>query len=342
MSLPADPAAALEQMQAAMLQLHQQMQQMQRAQQQQAVVPGGAPSAYAPRVERPRLPAPATYEGQASALDEWGAEMEQQYDWYGTHDEKERLRTATAFLRGAARDWWTHLASADRAAIDTWSALLAALRRRFQPVTTAAMARARLDTLAQGRQSVHEYVAAFRRLLIPLSDMGEADRLHAFTRGLKPTIATQLRVHGVQTTDAAIEMAVRVGSMSEFAALASAPAGAAASHGGAPMDLDELGIEGLEKETSGHSATGGADAPVTRAEFQQLLAAMQENRRGRSRPAASNEGRSAGPIPRDEEGRLRYGDLTRAQMDAHFTAGTCFNCGKPGHIARKCTKKQSN
>ena len=73
----------------------------------------------------------------------------------------------------------------------------------------------------------HCDVAAFRRLLIPLSDMGEADRLHAFTRGLKPAIATQLRVHGVQTTDAAIEMAVRVGSMSEFAALASASAGAA-------------------------------------------------------------------------------------------------------------------
>src|SRR6202044_2928915 len=138
MSLPADPAAALEQMQAAMLQLHQQMQQMQQMQ-----------SAYAPRIERPRLPAPATYEGQASALDEWGVEMEQQYDWYGTHDEKERLRTATAFLRGAARDWWTHFPPADRAAIGTWSALLAALRRRFQPVTTAAMARARLDTLAQ-------------------------------------------------------------------------------------------------------------------------------------------------------------------------------------------------
>lgn len=336
---PADPTAMLEQMQAALLQLHQQMQQMQQTQQQQAIAPGGAQSAYAPRVERPRLPAPATYEGQAAALDEWGVEMEQQYDWYGTHDEKERLRTATAFLRGAARDWWTHLVPADRAAVDTWSALLAALRRRFQPVTTAAMARARLDALVQGRLSVHEYVAAFRRLLIPLSDMGEADRLHAFTRGLKPTIATQLRVHGVQTTDAAIEMAVRVGSMSEFAALASASAGAASSHGGAPMDLDELGIEGLEKETN---SADGSDAPVTRAEFQQLLAAMQENRRGRSRPAASSEVRPAGAMQRDEGGRLRYGDLTQAQMDAHFTAGTCFNCGKPGHLARKCTKKQSN
>jgi hypothetical protein len=342
MSLPADPAAALEQMQAAMLQLHQQMQQMQQMQQHPTVAPGGAQSAYAPRIERPRLPAPATYEGQASALDEWGVEMEQQYDWYRTHDEKERLRTATAFLRGAARDWWTHLAPADRAAIGTWSALLAALRRRFQPVTTAAMARARLDTLAQGRQSVHEYVAAFRRLLIPLSDMGEADRLHAFTRGLKPAIATQLRVHGVQMVDAAIEMAVRVGSMNEFAALASASAGAASSHGGAPMDLDELGIEGLEKETSGHSATGGLDTPVTRAEFQQLLAAMQENRHGRGRPAASSEARPASSMQRDEGGRLRYADLTQAQMDAHFTAGTCFNCGKAGHRARKCPKKQSN
>ena len=355
-----DPAVqqALQQMQA---QHQQEMAAMQHA--IQAAIHSAAsphppmqPHAAAvgpPRVDRPKLPSPPSYDGKAAALDEWVSDLDQQFDWYQMSAEADRLRFATAYLKSAARDWWTHLGAADKAQVASWSALVDALRRRFQPVITADLARARLAVLAQGKASVHEYVSAFRKLMVSLADMGEADRLFAFARGVKPVIATQLRVHGVKTVEAAIEMAVRIGSMGEFAVLAGASSSVASSSASVPMELDALlGIEGLERETdlgseggASSSAAAAADAPVTRAEFAQLLAAMQAQRAPRpfaqkGAPAAAAP--SSSPMHRDDSGRLQFGSLTQSQMDAHWTAGTCFQCGKAGHRARKCPKKQSN
>jgi hypothetical protein len=162
---PADPTTMLAHMQAAMQQMHQQMQQLQP---QAAQAPAPRPPA------GPKLPASVFFEGKSTALDEWATSMSKQFDWYGTQVETDRLRFAVGFLNGSAYDWWSNLPNteSDRTAIDTWSKLVDALRRRFQPVTTAEMARARLATLAQGKPTVHEYVSAFRRLLIPLSDIG--------------------------------------------------------------------------------------------------------------------------------------------------------------------------
>lgn len=300
------------------------------------------PVASAHRVERPKVPAPPCYDGKASALDEWEAELNQQFEWYGTNAEIDRLRFAAVYLKGTARDWWIHLPEAEKGAIASWPLLIAALKRRFQPVTTAEMARGKLSNLTQGKATVHEYVTVFRKLMMSLSDMGEADRLFAFLRGLKPAIATQLRIHGVKSVDAAIEMAVRMGSMVEFAALTAASAAASSQHASsssAPMELDELGIEGLEKETGESDSKGDSpDVPVTRAEFQQLLAAMREQRQPYIRQPSAGQS----SMHRDAAGRLQYGSLTQSQMDAHFAAGTCFKCGKSGHVARKCSRKQGN
>lgn len=329
-----------------------QSQQHQRQQSQQASM---SSSPQQPRVERPRMPAPASYEGKASTLDEWIVELEQQFEWYQTHTELERLRFATAFMKGTARDWWLNLAVPARAAIVTWDQMKDALRGRFQPVTTAEMARARLATLGQGKATVHQYVAAYRKLLISLTTMSEDDRLFAFVRGLQPSIAMQLRVHGVKSVEQAIEMAVRVGSLSEFAALASASAHTtsssstsslpAAASSSAPMELDALsGIEGLEQDTNGtassssSSTIASADGPITRGEFQQLLNAMREQRTGGRRQGAPSNSASQSSIKQD--GRVHYGDLTRERMDKHFAEGTCFSCGKTGHQARNCRSRQ--
>ena len=298
------------------------------------------------------MAAPPTFDGKAAALDGWIAALERQFAWYGydmlAHDAS-RMRLATSVLAGDAWDWWVHLGAAAPAG---WTALVGALRARFQPVTSAETARAKLASLAQGKASVNEYISAFRRLLVAVPTMGEDDRLFHFTRGLRPAIATQLRVHGVKTLTLAIEMAARVGSLGELAAMGPSASSAASAAAGTPMDLDALlGIEGLERETGSEgsspssSAAPAADASVTRAEFAQLLAAMQAQRAPRpftqkGAPAAAVP--SSSPRHRDDSGRLQFGSLTQSQMDAHWTAGTCFQCGKAGHRARKCPKKQSN
>jgi len=324
----------------ASVQLFQQMQQQMQAQAQQmaqlqqqllAHQPAAAAAAAvaAPRMDRPRLPAPAAYEGKSTSLDKWIADLQQQFEWYGITLDTDRMRFATGFIEGSARDWWTAIALAARpTAFDDF---VTALRKRFQPVTSAETARAKLAVLQQGKASIHDYVSAFRQLLVSVPSMGEDDRLFQFTRGLRPAIATQLRVHGVASVDAAIEMATRVGSLGELAGLTSArgstPASAAAGASADDMQLDN--IEGLDSETS---AAEGASTPVTHAQLVALINAMKHERGSSRAKEAKHGGKDvAAAIAK----RFK---LTPEQVREHFDKGQCFNCGGTGHSSRACTK----
>jgi hypothetical protein len=323
--------------------------QQQLAQHAQVLPPqpqaGAAAHEHSPggrRHDRPRLPPPKKFDGRSTTLDAWETECLQQFEWYDMADDVERVKFAVAFTEGAAYDWWQHMQPVDRQALQTFTLLVAALRKRFQPVTTADSARAAITVITQGKSTVHAYTMAFRRLLTPLDDMGEADRLFHFLRGLKPSIAVTVRTHGVDTLDKAIAMAARVGSQGEFAAIANA--GAAAASGSSPMDLDALNaVEGLEKETTAGSssssppnASGSADGPgpATAQQFQELLAMMRNMRRGP--PSSSSKPRLA----RDSEGRVKYGSLSREEMDSRFARNACFHCNKTGHRAAQCKTAQ--
>jgi Retrotransposon gag protein len=334
---PATMAHAMQQLHAQMTALQQQVLQQTAAHAHTAAQPTPA----APRVERPRLPPPAPFDGKSAALDEWAVVMQQQFDWYAS-SEAEKLRMAVAFQKGAALDWWTNqLSPADRSAVATWDQFVAALRKRFQPVTTAELARVKLSRLEQGKASIHEYVAAFRRLIIALPAMEEGDRLFAFTRGLKPSIATQLRIQGVKRVDEAIEMAVRVGTMGDFAALASSSSSTRVD--AEAMEIDNIeGVEGLEPaSTDGDSAAtpaskaspasaSGSEAAVTRADLHALIAAMADNRRSRV-SKADRQGRR--PAQKEGEG------LTAEEMREHLDSNRCFYCHKTGHRAVECRRK---
>lgn len=349
MSTPEQQQAALQQHIAAMVQ--QQVQQALAAAQAQASSssspsPPSAPREVAPAA--PRIANPAPFEGKEGTLDSWLSKMRQQFNWYGygAGAHAQRIRFATAYFGGAALDWWEFMDDAARPT--TWDGLEKAMRERFQFVATAVTVRAKLLALSQGKSSVNEYVSAFRRLLVAVPTMGEDDRLFQFTRGLQPAIATQLRVQGVATLDAAIAMATRIGSLKEMqtmgAAAAAAPSAAVSSSAAAPMDLDALlgsSIEGLEEETG--AAAAATDAPVTRAEFQQLLNAMREQRSGRPHRGAGGSGQegqrnkqaqSQGPRPLPV-----ISHLSPAQVKEYMDAGKCFGCGSTDHMSRFCPKR---
>ena len=101
------------------------------------------------------------------------------------------------------------------------------------------------------------------------------------------------------------------------------------------MELD--GIEGLEPEST--NDTNGNS--VTRAEFQQLLAAMQD-RRAPNKPRRQNGGgggaggRGGGEVRLP---RFQVKGLTPEQVRAHLDADTCFGCGGKGHQSRNCPAK---
>ena len=302
-------------------------------QQQQAA---GAHVAAAPQGARPRLPAPAAFDGAASKLDEWRADLLQQFDYYGITSDAERLRFAAGHMRGSARDWWTYLEAAARPA--TWDALIVALRARFQPVTTATTARAKLHALTQGKASVHAYVSAFRALLVAVPDMGDADRLFAFQRGLQPAIALQLQVQGVTTLEAAIAMATRIGSFGDAHAASRAafgPPAAASSSSSAPMDLSN--VEGLEPDEDTASAQGESIAEL-RAEMRQMLNAMRAQRGGHSGRGGS-AGAGAGARGGFSSNLPRIPHLSPLQVKEYMDAGKCFVCGATEHRSRDCPKR---
>ena len=319
-------------------QINTQGQQLAHAQQllqQAAAVPVAvaAPGGAAPRVSGPRLPPPIAYDGSSSILDNWIAELTRQFAWYNTPD-AERVRFATAFLRGAAWDWWQHL-SADVRPI-SWDGFLTILRRRFQPVTTAETARAKLLQLTQGKMNVNDYVAAFRTLLVAVPDMSGADRLFQFLRGLRASTATQLRMQGVTSLDDAIEKAARIGSAVEFAHVASVSSSSSYASSSQPshsaMELDN--IEGLERDTDSSATPAAADdqAPVTQAQFREFLAAMRDARKGGVGKNNRREGRGRRlpTIPH----------LSPEQVREYMDAGKCFGCGSTEHRGRDCPKRK--
>ena len=345
-----DPAVLLQQMQQQMQQQHQQIMLLQQQLQQQPPPQQQQPqqqqpAAAAPRVERPRLPPPSQYDGRSAvALDGWLRELQQQFEWYATDDDAGRLRFAGALLKGTALDWWSSLSDAVHqpagAGVDslrptTYVDFVARLRGRFQPINSAQTARVQLDELRQGpKQSVHDYISAFRALLVRVPDMSEGDRVHRFLRGLRSNVATQLRIQGVSNLDAAISMAARVGSIAEFGSSSNigpqhssvTPASAASSSSDA-MELDN--IEGLDRETDGSSSSS---APVTQAQLTALINAMKSER-------GSNRSKGTKTGPKDVTAAIaKRFKLTPEQVREHFDKGQCFNCDGTGHSSRACTK----
>ena len=344
-----DPATQqLQQMQLMHSQVQALTTELQRMQQQQAAYQAGAAHAAAAAAAAPapagprraKIPAASNFAGTASQLDSWLREMKQQFDWYQYTADAEQAAMAAAQLRGVALDWWSALTAVEQSALRlTFTAFETALRGRFQPVNSAQTARLALDSLRQGvRQSAADYISSFRRLLVSVPDMCEADKVHRFVQGLRGPIQQHLIVQGVDTLDKAIAMAARVGSLGLFAA-ASGAAAAAASAGGDAMDLNALasdgaGIEGLERENDGSDAP--SDAPVTRAELHKmqklLLAAMQHQRGGPSKRA---------PFGRGDRGPLRVPGLSAQQVRERLDGGLCFVCGEAGHRKFDCPQNKS-
>jgi hypothetical protein len=200
---------ALAEQEAALMQhMQQQMQLMQQRQAphappQQAAAPAAAAVAVAlppsppggpAAFPGPRLAPPSHYDGRASTLDEWCLQIKRQRDWYGLQsNDAAVIRLASAHLGATAYDWWESLAAKPT----TWAEMQSKLRQRFQPITTAEMARNRLDGLTQGKAPIHDYVLSFRRLIVAVPDMNDAEKLHRFKKGLRPGIAAQLRIQGV-------------------------------------------------------------------------------------------------------------------------------------------------
>ena len=133
----------------------------------------------------PRIAQAPQFEGSSSTIDEWISTICQQFAYYSNDTDIERIRVGRAHLKGPALDWFIHLAVTPT----TFEDFVTRLRARFQPITTADLARDQLHNLKQGKQSINLYVAHFRRLIIAIPDMDDASRMYLFVHGLHPSLA---------------------------------------------------------------------------------------------------------------------------------------------------------
>jgi hypothetical protein len=315
-----DPAVS-----AAFLQMQQQMQQMQQQHAQQilqlqnaAAVAQAAAAAPAARAHGGmRLLPAAHYDGNKPPLDDWFASMRKQFDWYAINTDAGRIGIGAAHLDGPAFEWWDHPTGALPA---TWAAFEAALRTRFQPITSAETARMKLFGLTQGRSSINDYVAAFRRLLVSVPNTDAETTLFQFLRGLNDKTREHIRSQGISTLDAAINMAVRVGT----------PMPSSGASSSAAMDLSAL-LAAVQ--TSPDAAP--SEEPVTLA---MVLAAIQQSKgpvrshgAGSSRGAQGASGGVSGPRPLP-----RIKGFSEDKVRKYMEENRCFGCDKIGHGSREC------
>jgi hypothetical protein len=273
------------------------------------------PAAQQARFSARSLPAPGTYSGATGgALEVYEREMKQRFEYYAVPDDGSRVRDAQMFLRGNALTWFSNLPAAPV----TFAAYMTALRAMFEPLNSADTARHQLDKLQQQpKQSVHDYIAAFRMLLARVPDMSEQDRLHRFKAGLRKDLCMEVMRQGAANLEAAVGIAARYGTIGQVYG----PAGVAAADSAAPMDLSNTEVG--ESSSSMAPSEPAVEIQALRDQVSSLLAAMRDVRR----PQTGRPAQRRLPVVQG---------LTPDQVRACLDAGQCFVCKGTGHQSRQC------
>ena len=252
-------------------------------------------------------------------------------EYYNVPDGPQRVAYAAVHLKDAALQWW-QMQTIKPA---TWVDLVAALRARFQPVTTSEVARAQLRALEQGKGSVQTYAARFTQLvaLVPAMDVGS--QVFEFIRGLNPSVRAHVDEIDHVTLESAVERAVRFGTRQ--ARSIGGPGGSSA------MELDVIGIEGLEPDNTtdcdshAHAPsqpTPSADQATLQAavlsQLNAILSSVRNNNNSNNRGGRQQQPRRGLPV---------IPHLTPSQVKAYMDAGRCFGCGSTDHRSRQCPKR---
>jgi hypothetical protein len=280
--------------------------------------------------KEPRVQDLQEYHGAAGAkLDDWLDELGSAVELYEL-TEREAVAFATSRLRDAARLWWNALGSEGKRAIVGVGSLAAALRARFQPITAAHTARVQLDKLQQGSRSINDYIADFQRLRTRLPTMAEDDALHAFKRGLRSDIASELRKQRVATLEDAISLASHVGSEAAPAAGRSSLHQMDISDGDGSQPPKEIWQALLNAMQAQGSNDVGAKMQMQRG-YPQEREQRGNGRGGRGGQSGGRGGRfgmRSGPpvVPGVPESVVRE----------RWHAQQCLRCGQGGHNSHAC------
>jgi hypothetical protein len=277
------------------------------------------------RVFRPKIQPPPKFNGEiGAALEVWKREIESQFEYYANftiNTEDDKLKFAAVHLGDAAKTWWNSIR--EEANITTYAAFRDALNARYRPVLASNQARTQLLALRQGaKQSVSEYINSFQTLMAHIPDMGNADQVHQFVRGLAPHVGQRVREQSPTTLPSAISYAVMYeGSLGSGAAsyhLPTAPTVTGPSHAGTAMDLGVTTSESTNTE----EPSPAAPAAISMAD---VVKPKKDAPGGAKRlPGTRLEG------------------IARETIVERKAANKCFKCGEEGHWKNECKNPISN
>ncbi|KAA8494420.1 hypothetical protein FVE85_2661 [Porphyridium purpureum] len=153
---------------------------------------------------------------------------------WAASSERLAVRTAATYLEGDAKAWYVHLAQKP----ETFSDFLGELTARFRPMDFAKRARDQLAETRQGDKSVEDYVVAFDSLCLKIPDIGSAEKLDRFVRGLNERVRIEVLLRQPSTYEDGLTKALDVDSVLKTGQRRiGGPSFGSGSDGRAPMEL---------------------------------------------------------------------------------------------------------
>ena len=377
MDLAADPAAA----QLALHQMNQQMNQQQGeivrlhaegvALQQQLVLSENARRALAVAAavvavpvrdhHRPKIPSPSVFAGAiGTAVDEFMHGIDKQFGYYREMfaDEQQKVEYASNYLTMRAAAWYQarkeELAK-DGQTIGSWAQLKSELRERFQPIGSAAIARQSLDVYKQ-LSSVQSYSEHFYRCMSYITDMGDADQVHQFTRGLKDRIRQEVIREQPVTVNNAVNIAVKAesflgltlahsfGSQGRFQPRQQSSASSSRADGSTSTAMDVNSVEFGQDFVESAEPAGTEPSSRERALMAQIadLHAHQKVQSSLFAMFGNRERSSGNRATSGKSSDVRVANVSKEDYARCRAEGRCLRCRQTGHVARECTNPQKS
>lgn len=306
------------------------------------------------RVDKPMQPKAFTNERGGIHIDYWIGNMERYFRAIqGTMTPREQVNYAATYLHDAAGQWWDTVSST----VTDWPSMQKKLLERYRPVSASQVARDQLDSFKQ-RGSVNNYSDIFRTLVNRIDGMNapalEETVVHAFIRGLHPTVKMEVHRENPLTLEKAMSSAQRAeqrlaqnfrnrtsffpssasSSSSSFAgARSSATESAIGNYGSAPMELSAIDA-GIGNESELLMMYAAQDNPPVA--FIDNAVQSQLHQLQQSFANLNNRFQQRNGSARTKQ---RVPGLSKEDQQKLFAAGKCFKCREEGHIARNCSKK---
>jgi hypothetical protein len=301
-----------------------------------------------------KIKLPPFYSGSGKkdepTLNNWVSSMEVHFRAAKVFIVRDQLELAGACLSGTAVDWFNKTFWPTVTPHTTWNDFVDALRQRFEPVDSETTARARLNTLRQGKYSVTAYTNMFTDIIGRVGAMNDKDQYEHYVNGLRKEIGDALRLHMVgRTQQLAIAMALAFEIESAMSRNANQPKGAwrpefnqwrrgggynrfnnqaapiltstSTYDGPAPMELGHIGANTNDDDEK-HDTEKNNDGDDIKTPASYSLAAMQQQ-------TSSSPPRT--PLP-------KLSEADRVKLRA---SGSCFRCRQKGHLSRDCPLQYS-